>query len=124
MTDLYVEKRREIEKYNPSGHYPTKVLWEGGKEDEGGREVSIPEILRRVLPAFREAREGSLGREGGREGGGGGQRGHVGEGGGDGAGREGGREGGGGGGGGGERSGEEEEGARRSSCMLVRGRSR
>jgi len=72
MTDLYVEKRREIEKYCPSGHYPTPVLWEGGKEEAGGKEISLPEVLRRILQALRKEREGSREREGGREGRGGG----------------------------------------------------
>lgn len=50
MADLVVVKKEEIEKFCPSGHYPTPVLWKEGKE------VTIGAVVRRLVEVLRETR--------------------------------------------------------------------
>jgi hypothetical protein len=51
VADLVVEKKREVERYCPSGHYPTPVLF------HEGRELRVPEAVARLVDGLREARE-------------------------------------------------------------------
>lgn len=51
IADLVIEKKREVERYCPSGHYPTPVLF------HEGRELRLPEAVTRLVDGLREARE-------------------------------------------------------------------
>ncbi len=51
IVDLVIEKKREVERYCPSGHYPTPVLFHDGQE------LRLPEAVTRLVDGLREARE-------------------------------------------------------------------
>lgn len=68
LVDLIVAKRREIEKHNPSGHYPVKLL-----ATPDGRLLSVQKVLEEVIAKLLpEAQQEE--QQGGGVGGGGGNR--------------------------------------------------
>lgn len=46
LVDLIVAKKREVEKYCPSGGYPTPILWERGQE------LAVSEVITRLISAI------------------------------------------------------------------------